>query len=66
MIGRSVFSMRPGLLTEEVSGLLQGADQGVDVGLVVVHVERRPGRAVDPETPHQRLGAVVARTHAYT
>ena len=45
MIGRSVFGLRrPGLLTEEVSGLLQSADQGIHVGLVVVDVERRTGR----------------------
>ena len=39
--------------------------QGVDVGLVVVEVERRPGGGADAEPAHERLGAVVAGAHAH-
>ena len=45
---------------EEVVGGGDGVTQGVDVGLVVVDVQRRPGGGGHAELAHQRLGAVVA------
>src|SRR5438270_733890 len=46
-------------------GFVERLVQGVDVGFVVVNVERRSSRRSDPETPHQGLGTVVAGPHAH-
>ena len=50
---------------EEVGGGVERVGQRVDVGLVVVDVERGPGGGADAEHPHERLGAVVAGAHAH-
>ena len=47
------------------SAARQGVGQGVDVGFVVVHVERGPGGGSDPQATHERLGAVVPGPHAH-
>src|SRR4029079_2607732 len=44
---------------EELLGAPERFYEGVDVVLVVVDVERGPGRRRDAEHPHQRLRAVV-------
>ncbi len=42
----------------------EGVHEGVDVGFVVVHVQRRPRRRRHPEPPHEGLGAVVSGADA--
>ena len=51
-------------MCEELLGLGERLDEHVDVGLVVVDVERRPAGGRHAELAHQRLGAVVAGAHA--
>src|SRR5450759_5462586 len=50
---------------EESLGGRERLDERVDVGLVVVHVERRPGGGRHPEHPHQRLRAMMPGSNAH-
>ena len=50
---------------KNVAAASMASAEGVDVGLVVVDVERRAGGGGDAELAHQGLGAVVARPHAH-
>src|SRR5690606_759588 len=49
---------------EELGGRIDGVAQGVNVGFVVVDVQRGPGGGRRAEDLHEGLGAVVAGPHA--
>ena len=53
-----------GFSAEKGVGFADGVDEGIDIGLVVVHRKRRPRSGANPEAAHQRFGAVVAGAHA--
>ena len=61
----AILSVVSGQTAKKSCRVGEGVGQRVDVGLVVVDVERRPGGGAHAEHAHQRLGAVVAGPHAH-
>src|SRR4051794_40828012 len=50
---------------EELRGGFEGVGEGVDVPLVVVQVQRRPGGGAHPQLAHEGLGAMVPGPDAH-